>query len=1045
MRGELGALRRNTHSAAVAMHGVVELFRRSKRESELHQEVLFFSVTYDCHRVAIYGHFVEIGDQETRYGSVLIKRNDFSSEPKNKWLSYEFTTSLYKIWAQMHLKRIRSVIDGLAAGQQVSKPNALSPGMTSPFNATPTIEAELAPDSTLLGEEAPQPSTLAHINEVCETKSPTASGQNHEDALPDNATHDDFVRYWSKTHSWPTKYFESGRPTKEDILRSISRSDSQRKIRIHPKITVAWSLSLPELDAGPSEPSFISERSAMFRSTGSSEARKHLLKNQKGIWFLQDHSRDPGEGLSSSAEEICRKLTQTEQSVPDSASENEFARILERMRGSGSSRTDIAINIGPKVAPRAETLFANGDDSLKYLTETIDETWSMCASIHKTYPPKPYYAAGFHREYAFTRSQRLILIELNRDLGVDKYHSLFWLAEDMYLPFLTVEPKSHSFAHAENFNIANTLVAMRGVVELFRAANRAPEIHREILAFSAVYTVDRIHMYVHFADVPDLYNSDGQCLRFYRHQVFTSHYMTQGWEVSYRFFKNIYKVFAPMHHARICSAIDSLARKPKVSTPAPADREPVDTVDTSQPQPPAPQSADHTKSLSNNDSPQEATKLPVLAEAHAFGTVLRPNLSKRQLLPSETRTPQRLVHSIQHKIPDENGNDSRQEEQEETNPVDYWRKHLVWPSNFFESDGPSIMSSVSRSSSTRKKDRRNYSKEIWNLDISDPGSDSPETRARLLKDDPVQMFFIKHSRAPVGGLPDEAEKLVQQLKTQEQSVPSFFDERVLELVGRKTKGKNEAKVVQDVGPFVVPHVDHLNYLDYNSLEHLTESVDDVWSHCIPILASNCPKPDYTAGFYWSRFNDNQLGAIARLGPTRECSFSRGCEEQYFPFFTCEAKGTSGDISEARNQSLETALIASRGLIELFQRASLEDKLQRQILCFSAVYDNTTVEIYAHLAHDVREKSPTFYRHQVASFNFPSDRWASYKLVKNIYKIWAPMHGDLICEALDALAKIPGSMAPPSEPPDRSGRSRSRKDLTSDKSPNPHPKKPKTSG
>ncbi|KAK8172637.1 hypothetical protein BKA80DRAFT_299429 [Phyllosticta citrichinensis] len=389
--------------------------------------------------------------------------------------------------------------------------------------------------------------------------------------------------------------------------------------------------------------------------------------------------------------------------------------------------------------------------------------------------------------------------------------------------------------------------------------------------------------------------------------------------------------------------------------------------------------------------------------------------------------------------------DPQQDELEQSDPVDYWRKHLVWPSSFFESDGPAKMSNVSRSSSTRKNDRRNSSKEIWNLDISDPGSDSPETRARLLKDDKVQMFFIKHSRAPVGGLPDEAEKLVQQLKTQEQSVPFFSDERVLELVGRKTKGKNEAKVVQDVGPFVVPHVDHLNYLDYNSLEHLTESVDDVWSHCIPILASNCPKPDYTAGFYWSRFNDQQLGAIVRLGPNRECSFSRGSEEQYFPFFTCEAKGTSGDISEARNQSLETALIASRGLIELFRRASLEDKLQRQILCFSAVYDNTTVEIYAHLAHDVREKCPTFYRHQVASFNFPSDRWASYKLIKNMYKIWAPMHGDLICEALDALAKMPGSMAPPSEPTDRSGRSRSRKDLTSDTSPNPHTKKPKTSG
>ncbi|KAK7548821.1 hypothetical protein IWX49DRAFT_625256 [Phyllosticta citricarpa] len=441
--------------------------------------------------------------------------------------------------------------------------------------------------------------------------------------------------------------------------------------------------------------------------------------------------------------------------------------------------------------------------------------------------------------------------------------------------------------------------------------------------------------------------------------------------------------------------------------------------------------------------------------------------------PAQHQRVETRQNSAPPNIPHPSVPDSDQEEQS-NDPVDYWRKHHVWPSNFFDSDGPAIMTSLTRSSSTKRKDRRNYSKEIWNFDVSDPGSDSPETRAYLLKLSSVDNFFKKHSRdpPPTEGLPIEAKKVIEILKTQEQTVPSFLTQETLQLIQSKIIGKNEAKVVSDVGPVVVPHVDHINYLENNILGKLTESVDDIWSHCIPILASNCPKPDYTAGFDWRTFNDNQIEKMDNLGPTADCSFYQGRKEQYFPFFTCEAKGTSGDISEAGNQSLETALIASRGLIELFRRAKLEDKIQHQILCFSAVYDNANSWIYAHLSHDVRERFPTFYRYQVACFNFPAQALASYKLVKNIYKIWAPQRRDLICEALDVIAKMPGlyipsasssatapspgaggaawesnrrSMNPPSAAPDRSGRGRSRNDSTPDTTPNPHPKKPKTSG
>ncbi|KAI9674841.1 MAG: hypothetical protein M1829_003581 [Trizodia sp. TS-e1964] len=106
--------RQNTHTMTLAVRGIVELFRLVRREKELHQEILAFSVSHDDSRVRIYGHYALTNDAKTTYYRHLL--HDFSFvvlEGKEKWTAYKFTKNIYDLWMPMHLKRICSVIDQL--------------------------------------------------------------------------------------------------------------------------------------------------------------------------------------------------------------------------------------------------------------------------------------------------------------------------------------------------------------------------------------------------------------------------------------------------------------------------------------------------------------------------------------------------------------------------------------------------------------------------------------------------------------------------------------------------------------------------------------------------------------------------------------------------------------------------------------------------------------------------------------------------------------------------------------------------------------------
>jgi hypothetical protein len=122
----------------LAVRGVVNLFRLVKREKELHQEILAFSISHNDSSVRIYSYYPVINRKDTTYYRHLINKFDFTArDGKEKWTAYKFTKNVYEIWMLIHLKRIYLVIDELLADINFEVSELLSSkasGLSQVFN-----------------------------------------------------------------------------------------------------------------------------------------------------------------------------------------------------------------------------------------------------------------------------------------------------------------------------------------------------------------------------------------------------------------------------------------------------------------------------------------------------------------------------------------------------------------------------------------------------------------------------------------------------------------------------------------------------------------------------------------------------------------------------------------------------------------------------------------------------------------------------------------------------------------------------------------------
>ncbi|TFB05314.1 hypothetical protein CCMA1212_003293 [Trichoderma ghanense] len=127
----------------------------------------------------------------------------------------------------------------------------------------------------------------------------------------------------------------------------------------------------------------------------------------------------------------------------------------------------------------------------------------------------------------------------------------------MYFPFLTCEVNCGvaGLDIADRQNAHSMTLAVRGVVELFRAVKREDEVNRKILAFSVSHDHRSVRIYGHYPVIT------GEDIKYYRHPIhtfdFTAYDGRDKW-TAYRFIKSVYDVWMPAHFEGICSAIDQL-------------------------------------------------------------------------------------------------------------------------------------------------------------------------------------------------------------------------------------------------------------------------------------------------------------------------------------------------------------------------------------------------------------------------------------------------------------------------------------------------------
>ncbi|KAM3085792.1 hypothetical protein ACMFMG_002854 [Clarireedia jacksonii] len=359
------------------------------------------------------------------------------------------------------------------------------------------------------------------------------------------------------------------------------------------------------------------------------------------------------------------------------------------------------------------------------------------------------------------------------------------------------------------------------------------------------------------------------------------------------------------------------------------------------------------------------------------------------------------------------------------NPVAYWIQKKKWPKECFEQDDQTrrdlekdswlekywepeinmnhLLARKKSSSSLRGKQ----------LEASSAGSSDQkprDTKSVLYLDARYETIlatkgsFMGKSKL---GVTAASKNWCQTLLETAQTFPdnSLFCDDLFEETCEMVRNKNEARIVRDISPLIVPSAEILAIRSAKHLKVLIESVNEGWNNSIPITKTR-PQPDYSVAFKREAFTEDQLQRIGPfVGEVTDTSFFMATCDMYFPFLTCEVKCGTAGLDIADRQNAHSMTIAVRGIVELFRLAKRENELHREILAFSISHNDRTVRIYGHYPVIEGEKT-TFYRHMIHDFGFTAldgkEKWTAYKFTKNVYDIWMPTHLKRICSVIDGL-------------------------------------------
>jgi hypothetical protein len=359
------------------------------------------------------------------------------------------------------------------------------------------------------------------------------------------------------------------------------------------------------------------------------------------------------------------------------------------------------------------------------------------------------------------------------------------------------------------------------------------------------------------------------------------------------------------------------------------------------------------------------------------------------------------------------------------NPIAYWIQNERWPKECFDQDDQT---------------RKDFEKDSWLEKYWEPESNmnhllarkkssssnrgkqseasstgSSDQKPRDVKSAPYQDAYYETLLATKGSFMEKSElgvtaaskNLCRTFLETEQTFPddSLFRDDLFEETCEMVRNKNEARVVRDISPLIVPSAEILAIRGAKHLKILIESVNEGWNNSISITKTR-PQPDYSVAFRRKAFTEDQLKRIGPfVGELTDTSFFMATYSMYFPFLTCEAKYGTVALDVADRQNAHSMTLAVRGVVELFRLVKREKELHREILAFSISYDHETVRIYGHYPVIDGNKT-TFYRHPIRKFDFTEldgkEKWTAYTFTRNVYDIWMPSHLKRICSVIDEL-------------------------------------------
>ena len=315
----------------------------------------------------------------------------------------------------------------------------------------------------------------------------------------------------------------------------------------------------------------------------------------------------------------------------------------------------------------------------------------------------------------------------------------------------------------------------------------------------------------------------------------------------------------------------------------------------------------------------------------------------------------------------------------------------------------------SRDSSSKKRSRQtSYSQSF--KDGESPKAYSLEYEKKMNEIGMITDNF--QDEAEIG---DDCRELCKTLLSGEYETPTgtLFENEFFVKALREARSRNEFRVSRDLMPLLVPSAELLHIRGATDLKGVIEELNTEWTKCGVIFGPH-PKPDFAVGLGSSAFTPDELQQL-RTNHTDQCP-SYMTADLFFPFLICEVKSANLPLAEAERQTMHSASIAVRALIELYRKVSREQELDQKILVFSVAHDPSFVKIYGHYAK-IDGPKLRYFRHLIRSFDFTDadvedsagvlnrkDRWTAYRFTRKVYEYFVPKHLGRIRSALSPLVE-----------------------------------------